>query len=77
MLIDGTYIYIQKSFKYTFQKKSQSIYKGRPLIKPILIVTYDGYIFDILDPNLADGKKHDAAILNQHLREGGGLMKWA
>lgn len=75
--MDGTYIYIQKSSKYTFQRKSYSIYKGRPLVKPMMIVTSDGYILDILGPFLADGKNNDAAILNQHLREGEGLLKWA
>lgn len=42
-----------------------------------MIVTSDGYILDILGPYLADGKNNDAAILNQHLREGEGLLKWA
>lgn len=77
LLIDGTYIYIQKSSKYTFQRKSYSIYKGRPLVKPMMIVTSDGYILDILGPFLADGKNNDVAILYQHLREGEGLLKWA
>lgn len=77
LLIDGTYIHIQKSSKYTFERKSYSIYKGRPLVKPMMIVTSDGYILDILGPFLADGKNNDAAILYQHLREGEGLLKWA
>ena len=30
LLLDGTYIYIEKSKKYAFQRKSYSMYKGRP-----------------------------------------------
>ena len=60
LLIDGTYIYIEKSGKYTFQRKSYSVYKGRSLVKPMLIAASDGYIIDILSPYLANGKNNDA-----------------
>lgn len=43
----------------------------------MMIVPSDGYILDILGSFLADGKNNDAAILNKHLREGEGLLKWA
>lgn len=65
LLLDCTYIYIEKSSKYSFQRKSYSVYKGRSLVKPILVVASYGYIIDILGPN-ADGKNNDAAILNKH-----------
>ena len=32
LILDGTYIYIEKSSKYTFQRKTYSMYKGRPLV---------------------------------------------
>lgn len=65
ILLDGTYIYIEKGSKYAFQRKSYSMYKGRSLVKPIMVVASDEYIIDILGPYLADGKNNDAAILNQ------------
>lgn len=33
--------------------------------------------WNILGPYLNDGKNNDAVILNQNLREGEGLLKWA
>lgn len=68
LLLVGTFIYIQKSSKYTFHHiRSYSVYKGRPLVKPLMIVASDGYIIDIFGPYMADGKNNDAAILNKHL----------
>ena len=79
LLIDGTYIYIEKSGKYAFQRKSYSVYKGRPLVKPMLIVASDGYIIDILGPYLANGKNNDAAILNKHLskKQCNNILNWS
>lgn len=78
LLLDGTYIYIQKSSKYTFQMRSYSVYKGCQLVKPLMIVASDGYIIDILGPYLAVGNNHDAAILNKHLLgEENALYNWA
>lgn len=31
LLLDGTYIYIEKSSKYAFQRKSYSVYKFKPI----------------------------------------------
>ena len=77
LILDGTYIYIEKSSKYTFQRKSYSMYKGRPLVKPMVITASDGYIIDILGPFLADGKNNDAAILNSLLyNKESSLRKW-
>ena len=77
LILDGTYIYIEKSSKYSFQRKSYSMYKGRPLVKPIIITASDGYIIDILGPFLADGKNNDAAILNVFLQnKESAIRKW-
>jgi hypothetical protein len=40
------------------------MYKHRPLVKPIMIVTTTGYIVSALGPYLADSKNSDAKILN-------------
>lgn len=42
LVADGTYIYIQKSANYSFQRQSYSLHKGRPLVKPMMLVTTSG-----------------------------------
>lgn len=44
---DGTYIFSEKSGNYEFQKKSWSVHKNRNLVKPMVVVSPDGYIVDI------------------------------
>ena len=63
LVLDGTYIYIQKSNNFAFQRRSYSVHKGRNLIKPMVIVTTTGYFVTIVGPYLADGKNSDASIL--------------
>ncbi|CAK1587666.1 unnamed protein product [Parnassius mnemosyne] len=50
VICDGTYIYLQKSSNYFFQKKTYSLHKYRNLVKPFLLVATDGYILDIFGP---------------------------
>ena len=57
---DDTYIYIEKSGDYSFQRRSYSVHKGRPLVKPMMLAGTDGYILTILGPYLANGKNSDA-----------------
>jgi hypothetical protein len=38
LVIDGTYIYIQKSSQFSVQRRSFSMHKKRPLVKPMMIV---------------------------------------
>lgn len=68
LVLDGTYIYIQKSQNHYFQRRSYSMHKGRPLVKPMVVVTTTGYYLTILGPYLSDGKNNDARILNHILR---------
>lgn len=63
LVIDGTYIYIQKSSKYRFQRRSFSLHKHRPLIKPMVFVSTTGYFVSVMGPYLSDGKNNDANIL--------------
>ncbi|XP_052078126.1 uncharacterized protein LOC127716083 [Mytilus californianus] len=62
IVLDGTYIFIQKSSDYHFQRMSYSMHKHRPLVKPMIIVGTDGYILSILGPYFADGHNNDASI---------------
>ncbi|XP_045173214.2 uncharacterized protein LOC123534842 [Mercenaria mercenaria] len=62
LVMDGTYIYVQKSSNYEFQRRSYSMHKHRPLVKPMVIVGTDGYILAILGPYFSDGKNNDASI---------------
>lgn len=66
LVLDGTYIYIQKSNNFAFQRRSFSIHKSRPLVKPMVVVTTTGYFVSILGPYLA--KNNDASILNHMLK---------
>lgn len=75
---DGRCIYIEKKVQYTFQRKYYSVYGGRPLVKPMIVVASDGYIIDIIGPYLVDGKNNDAAILNKHLsKKKNCISKWS
>lgn len=50
VIMDGTYLYVQKSSNYMYQKDTYSLHKYRNLMKPFLIVCCDGYIVDVLGP---------------------------
>lgn len=52
-VFDGTYIYIQMSSDYVFQRRSYSTHKSRSLLKPMVIVGTDGYILDVIGPYFA------------------------
>ncbi|XP_033756033.1 uncharacterized protein LOC117338794 isoform X2 [Pecten maximus] len=73
LVLDGTYLYIQKSMDYKFQRMSYSLHKNRPLVKPMMVVGTDGYILSVLGPYLADYGNNDASItkhvLNHNLEE--------
>lgn len=62
LILDGTYIYIQKSHDYEFQRLSYSLHKNRPLVKPMMVVAPDGYIPSVLGPYLSDLHNNDASI---------------
>ena len=68
LVLDGTYIYIQKSNNFLFQRRSYSLHKGRPLVKPMVVVTSSGYFVSVVGPYLADAKNNDVSILNHMLK---------
>ena len=62
LILDGTYIYCQKSANNMLQTRTYSMHKGRPLVKPMLVVTTTGYIVSCLGPYFADYQNNDAEI---------------
>lgn len=68
LVLDGTYIYIEKSSNFHFQRRSYNVHKGRPLLKPMVIVSTSGYFVSVLGPYLADSKNNDSSILNHIIR---------
>lgn len=70
---DGTYIYIQKSSNYEFQRKTYSMHKKRPLIKPMMVVTPNGYILEAFGPYPAN--LNDAEIMNKILEQNNSLSE--
>ena len=59
LILDGTYIYIQKSSKNKVQRRCYSMHKHGPLVKPMVIVTTTGYIIYIIGSLFANGKIND------------------
>lgn len=68
LICDGTYIYIQKSANFLFQRQSYSLHKFQNLLKPFLVVTTDGYIIDVMGPYAAT--KTDANIMSDIMNNG-------
>lgn len=62
-ICDGTYVYVQKSSNYLFQKKTYSLHKYRNLLKMFMIVSPDGYVVEAFGPYGAD--KSDAVIMGE------------
>ena len=56
LVLDGTYVYIQKSSNFSFSRRSYNSHKHRPLVKPMIVVTSCGYIVSVLGP------QHDHGI---------------
>lgn len=77
LVLDGTYIYIEKSSNFHFQRRSYNVHKGRPLLKPMVIVSTSGYFVSVLGPYLADSKNNDSSILNHIIRTNvEDIQKW-
>lgn len=72
-ICDGTYIYVQSSSNYTYQKRTFSLHKHTNLVKPFLIVCCDGYILDCLGPYKAT--TNDATIMAQIFEDAEGPMR--
>jgi hypothetical protein len=68
LVLDGTYVYLQKSGNFSFSRRSYSTHKHRPLVKPMIVVSTTGYIISVLGPYLVDSKNSDANILNHMIK---------
>jgi hypothetical protein len=55
LVMDGTYVYIDKPQDFTLQQLTYSGQKKRNLLKPFMIVLPDGYILDASGPWYANG----------------------
>lgn len=66
LVMDGTYIYINKSGNFQSQRQSYSLHKGRPLVKPLIIVSTTGYYLSVMGPYLA--RNNDASILKHVMK---------
>ena len=62
LILDGTYIYFQKSANNLLQRRTFSLYKGKPLVKPMLVVTTTGNIVSCMRPYFADYRNNNAEI---------------
>ncbi|CAF3200987.1 unnamed protein product [Rotaria sp. Silwood2] len=62
LILDGTYIYCQKSANNVLQRRLFSLHKNRPLLKPMIICATDGYIISAVGPYLSDWYNNDASI---------------
>ncbi|XP_041983275.1 uncharacterized protein LOC121736257 [Aricia agestis] len=75
VIMDGTYVFIQKSSNYKYQKQTYSMHKLSNLVKPFLITCTDGYILDVLGPYPAT--MSDADILkNEFISENTPLRRY-
>ncbi|CAH2101198.1 unnamed protein product [Euphydryas editha] len=48
VIMDGTYVFIQKNSNYKYQKQTYSMHKLSNLVKPFILTYTDGYILDVL-----------------------------
>ena len=60
IILDGTYVYVQKSANNLLQRRTYSLHMGKPLVKPMMIVSTDEYIVSVIGPYFADSKNNDA-----------------
>lgn len=75
VILDGTYLFVQKSSNYMYQKDTYSLHKYRNLMKPFLMVCSDGYIIEVLGPYPATTS--DANImLNEFNHESNALRRY-
>lgn len=60
LVLDGTYIYIQTRYYHKFQKMSYNLHKHRRLVKSMMIIGTNGYIWNVEGPYFSDSENNDA-----------------
>ncbi|CAF4907643.1 unnamed protein product, partial [Rotaria socialis] len=77
VVIDGTYIYMQKSRNNEFQRKSFNLYNKRSLLKPMINVSTTGYVIACIGPFCSNYSNNDASIMNNILhRNTENILNW-
>ena len=56
LILNGTYVNLQRSMDYLFRRKYYSMHKNRTLAKSMMVVGSDGYILSIFGPYYAKAK---------------------
>ena len=74
IILDGTYIYIQKSNEHQLQRSSYSGQKKRNLVKFMSVVFPDGYVLDTIGPFY--GTDNDAKITKKIIDTISDLRTW-
>lgn len=73
VICDATYVFVQSSSNYLFQKQTYSLQKLDNLVKPFLIVCCDGHIVECLGPYKAT--LNDATITSLNLNNEGSCIR--
>ncbi|KAL0860541.1 hypothetical protein ABMA27_009912 [Loxostege sticticalis] len=73
IMCDATYIFVQNSSNYKFQKNTYSLQKLDNLVKPFMLVCCDGHILDCMGPFKAT--TNDASITSLDLRSEEGNIR--
>jgi hypothetical protein len=63
LILDGTYLYAEKSSNFYLQRRSFSSHKNRNLFKPMMVVCPDGYVIEADGLYFSDGVNNDSKIL--------------
>ncbi len=64
LILDGTYVHIQKSSDFRLQKRTWCTYKMDNIVKMMVAITGDGHCFMAYGPYLSDSANSDMYILN-------------
>lgn len=73
VILDATYLYIEKPSDHKLQRDTFSMHKHRNLVKTMFVVCPDGYLLAADGLYLANGKNNDANILEAMLLQSGGI----
>ncbi|CAL8083599.1 unnamed protein product [Orchesella dallaii] len=76
LILDGTYIYIQKSQDHQTQCQTFSMHKHRNLVKAMMVVLPDGYIVEAEAMYKSNAKNNDASILRHMFEDPEGIRSF-
>ena len=77
IVLDSTYICIQKSTNNLIPRRTYSRHKGKPLVKPMMVVSTNSYIISAMGSYPTDGKNNDAEITKNIIHNNKqGILDW-